>query len=521
MSDAGTRGDPHRLFSSVRWAYKWLKMSEISEVPLLDAIRAIAFVGDLAMGQPTDHSWRTAWIASRLSRETNDDEDLCTETFIVALLRWSGCTANAHEFAQTFGDDVAQRESLLAVQSAETGFKSGTVTQGAAFFSLSKIHCEIAGDIASLLGLSKGVQFALRHLFECFDGSGAPERLSGDAVPPSVYFACIAGDLEIFNRIYGLERACELVRQRADMQYPRPMVESAIAHAQSWFRELENVKMTDDIEGVCKRGFEHTAALEILADVIDLKMPWMTGHSRLAATFARSAAQQLGMPKLTQDRLYRAGLVHGIGRAAVPNMIWDLPGTLPESAWERVRLVPYWTGRTGRLLRSLESEVNLASLAYERSDGSGYYRGLTAEEIPLEARVLAAAIAKAALSRPRPWRGALTSDEVHRHLLEESRKGRLDSVAVQALLPLGVGRPSLQPKGVGTHSNPLTDRERDVLRCISLGASNKAVALKLCISPSTVRTHVESVFRKLGCTTRAAATLKAVQLGLLDSEEFQ
>ncbi|RUL63165.1 LuxR family transcriptional regulator [Dyella dinghuensis] len=496
-------------------------MSTTSEVPLFDAIRAIAFVGDLAMGQPTDHSWRTAWIASRLAQKSERYEDLCTETFLVALLRWSGCTANAHEFAQTFGDDVAQRKSLLAMQSPETGFKSGTHAQGAAFFSLSKIHCEIAGDIAGLLGLSKEVQFALRHLFESFDGSGAPEGLSGSAVPSSVYFACIASDLEIFNRLYGLERACELVRQRAGKQYPGHMVESAVTQAPSWFLQLENVKMTDDVDGVCNDGFEQTAPLEILADVIDLKMPWMTGHSRLAAAFAKTAAQQLGLAKSTQDRLYRAGLIHGIGRAAVPNMIWDMPCALPESAWERVRLVPYWTGRTGRLLRSLENEVNLASLAYERSDGSGYYRGLTADDIPLEARVLAAAVAKAALSRPRPWRGALTSDEVRQLMGEESRKGRLCTIAVGALFPLDAGRLSFQPHPVSTNTNLLTEREKDVLRCISLGASNKAVALKLSISPSTVRTHVESVFRKLGCTTRAAATLKAVQLGLLDSVEFQ
>jgi HD-GYP domain-containing protein (c-di-GMP phosphodiesterase class II)/DNA-binding CsgD family transcriptional regulator len=495
-------------------------MSTLSEVPLLDAIRAIAFVGDLAMGQPTDHSWRTAWIASRLARATDDNEDLCTETFIVALLRWSGCTANAHEFAQTFGDDVAQRKSLLAMQTAESGFKMGAGGKVAAFFSLSQIHCEIAGDIAGLLGLSHDVQFALRHLFESFDGSGAPEGLSRDAVPSSVYLASIASDLEIFHRLYGVERACELVRQRADRQYPGHMVEPAVAKARSWLLELETMKMTDDVDGVGRMVFEHTAPLEILADVIDLKMPWMTGHSRLAATFARSAAQQLGMDKFTQDRLYRAGLIHGIGRAAVPNMIWDMSCALSESAWERVRLVPYWTGRTGRLLRSLEGEVGLASLAYERSDGSGYYRGLTADEIPLEARVLAAAVAKAALSRPRPWRSALAADEVREFLFEEAHKGRLDSVAVRALFPLDVRRPSWQAPAVGTCAN-LTERERAVLRCISLGASNKAVALKLSISTSTVRTHVESIFRKLSCTTRAAATLKAVQLGLLEPVESQ
>ena len=61
----------------------------------------------------------------------------------------------------------------------------------------------------------------------------------------------------------------------------------------------------------------------------------------------------------------------------------------------------------------------------------------------------------------------------------------------------------------------LTERERDVLRWVSHGASNKVVAQKLSISPSTVRTHIESVFRKLECSTRAAATLKATHLGLL------
>jgi DNA-binding NarL/FixJ family response regulator len=64
-------------------------------------------------------------------------------------------------------------------------------------------------------------------------------------------------------------------------------------------------------------------------------------------------------------------------------------------------------------------------------------------------------------------------------------------------------------------SGPLSERETEILRRISTGASNKEVARDLGISPSTVRTHVESVFRKLQCSTRAAATLKALTLGLI------
>jgi HD-GYP domain-containing protein (c-di-GMP phosphodiesterase class II)/DNA-binding CsgD family transcriptional regulator len=491
-------------------------MSTLSAVPVLDAIWAIAFVGDLAMGQPTDHSLRTAWIARQLAGATDHSDEQCTETFIVALLRWSGCTANAHEFAQTFGDDVAQRKALLAMQSSESGFQHAGGGNVAAFFSLTQIHCEIAGDIAEMLGLSDGVQFALRHLFESYDGSGAPDGLAQEAVPASVYLASIASDVEVFSRLYGVERACELLRQRGDRLYPARMVEQATAHARAWLAQLDGMKMTECVDSVSRAGFEQTAPLEILADVIDLKLPWMTGHSRLAATYARNAAQQLGLDLSTQERLYRAALIHGIGRAAVPNMIWDTPAALTESAWERVRLVPYWTSRAGRLLRSLEREVALASLAYERCNGSGYYRGLTADETPLEARVLAAAVAKAALARPRPWRDALHDEHARDFLFGEAQDGRLDPVAVRALFPLDARRPAPPTPPMSSYANLLTEREIEVLRCISLGASNKAVALKLSISTSTVRTHVESVFRKLGCTTRAAATLKAVQLGLLD-----
>ncbi|WP_366888116.1 LuxR C-terminal-related transcriptional regulator [Rhodoferax sp.] len=60
----------------------------------------------------------------------------------------------------------------------------------------------------------------------------------------------------------------------------------------------------------------------------------------------------------------------------------------------------------------------------------------------------------------------------------------------------------------------LSSREVEVLSRISHGESNKEAARALGISPSTVRAHLENVFRKLGCSTRAAATLKAMQLGL-------
>lgn len=483
-----------------------------STVPLLDVVRALSFVGDLAMGQPTDHSPRVAWIAGQLARKAGADDVACTRAMAVALLRWSGCTANAPEFAQLFGDDVSGRKALLAVQSPAGGFRAATRKKGSAFLALSRIHCEVSGDIAVQLGLDDETQFALRHLFESYDGTGAPGGLRADEVPVVVYLASVAGDLDIFHRLYGIEQACKLIKERADGLYPRELANIAIANARSWLDALDEDPAMCGPCSLDDAFVGRTTSLEILAHVIDLKLPWMTGHSRQVAQVARNVAQQLGVSEEGQQKLYRAALIHGMGRAAVPNMIWDTPGRLPQSAWERVRLVPYWTGRATRQIGSLAGEAELASHAYERLDGSGYFREVKDAGFSLEARILAASVALAALRSPRPWRDAYSEDEAAQLLMAEANAKRFDTDVIRVLLNKAPTTVKLPPSSA---TGLLSEREREILRWISLGASNKVVAQKLSISPSTVRTHVESVFRKLECSTRAAATLKATQLGLL------
>ncbi|HWT71690.1 MAG TPA: LuxR C-terminal-related transcriptional regulator, partial [Oxalicibacterium sp.] len=87
-----------------------------------------------------------------------------------------------------------------------------------------------------------------------------------------------------------------------------------------------------------------------------------------------------------------------------------------------------------------------------------------------------------------------------------------DADAVRCVIK-AAGGPA--PAASAPRRSLLSDRETEVLRRISLGESNKEAARVMQISPSTVRTHVESIFRKLACSTRAAATLKALTLGLI------
>ena len=78
------------------------------------------------------------------------------------------------------------------------------------------------------------------------------------------------------------------------------------------------------------------------------------------------------MPEADTTRLYRAGLVHGLGKLGVSNHIWEKTGMLTTAETERMRMYPYLTGRILSRVEGLESVVSLATKHEERIDGSGF-----------------------------------------------------------------------------------------------------------------------------------------------------
>jgi HD-GYP domain-containing protein (c-di-GMP phosphodiesterase class II) len=352
----------------------------------------------------------------------------------------------------------------------------------------------------------------LRHIFENYDGHGVPGLLKHPDVPVSVYRVALAGDLEALSRVHGVDAALTYVSSKSNVKYPDELVKLLSRFARDWLALLD----ADDSQPFNFRLSAANASTEIpltlVADVVDLKLPWLAGFSRQAAEVARAAVASQGLAPIIEEQVHSAGLIHGIGRAAIPNWVWNTPGRLDASAWEQVRLAPYWTWRAAQQIRSLTPEVNLASHAYERQNGTGYFRSIAGEAITIPQRTLAAAVAWTALCSSRPWRGPFSKDDASALLREEALQGRFDPLVVDAVLAAANGQRLKPPaKAAGV----LTDRETEVLARISLGESNKEVAHSLGVSPSTVRTHVESIFRKLECSTRAAATLKAYTLGII------
>jgi DNA-binding CsgD family transcriptional regulator len=115
------------------------------------------------------------------------------------------------------------------------------------------------------------------------------------------------------------------------------------------------------------------------------------------------------------------------------------------------------------------------------------------------------------MREPRPHRPPRDPDEAAALLRAEVRAGRLDAEACDAVLGAVGHRVPRRREGPAG----LTPREVEVLRLVAQGLSNKEIANRLVISPKTAGNHVEHIYAKIDASSRAAASLFAMQHGLL------
>jgi DNA-binding CsgD family transcriptional regulator len=198
---------------------------------------------------------------------------------------------------------------------------------------------------------------------------------------------------------------------------------------------------------------------------------------------------------------------------SVPTGILDKKGKLTAAEWERVRLHAYHTERVLARSALLADAARIASLHHERLDGSGYHRGERAAQVPMAARILAAADVLQALGEPRPQRPPLPRDEAARELEAAVARGALDARAAAAVCEAAGAR--TRGRKAVTGPAGLTEREVEVLRLLARGRSKKQIAQTLFIAHGTVHTHVTHIYEKLGVSSRAAAALFAMEQGLL------
>ncbi|TPW15912.1 MAG: LuxR family transcriptional regulator, partial [Acidimicrobiaceae bacterium] len=471
-----------------------------------------------------EHVLRQCLIALRVAERIGLDDNARAAVYYSALLVNVGCHSDAHEQAKWFGDDIALKATKFDYEPRSAREALGMVRLlGAGGSALHRIrtgvefavsgrhdvddmlaqHAALAKQLADRLELPAQVGAALACSYERWDGKGWPGKVAGADASVASRIVQLAEYVEVAYRTGGTTAARALAERRSGSQFDPTLVRVLCDHATEVFDGLSDVgtwQMVIAAEPaltVVLSGAGVDRALRAIAEFVDLKSPYMLGHSTAVAELAASAGRHLNLAGDEVTTLRRAGLVHEFGRLGVSKH-------------------PYYAERMLQQSDALAPLARIVVQQRERLDGSGYPRGLPGNAISPLARILGAADAYQAMREERPHRSALTPDDAADALRESVRAGHLDGDAVDAVLSVAGHRVSRRQEGPAG----LTAREVEVLKLLALGLSNKQIAARLVISPKTAGNHIEHIYTKIGANSRAAAGLFAMQQGLLPEEGF-
>ncbi len=514
-------------------------MSNQPSLRLAELMASLSLAMDLGTGQPLEWVMKCCLLGVRLAELLGLGESDRRQVYYLSLLRHIGCTAIATKSAELLGDDIFAggiplvdslnppemmgfllsiagkgQPPVQRVRTLANVLISGAHETNA----MRDVQCEIAGQMAGTFKLDLRIQDDLRQLFERWDGNGFPKRLKGESLSLPVRVVHLAQDAVSYHMARGLEAATAVARQRSGGLYDPALVDVFCRAAPDLLIPLDAASLWDTLLAaepgeqliLCDGALND--ALQAVADFADMKSPYILKHSRNVAELAEGTAKVFGLPEIDRVAVRRAGWLHNLGQVAVSSLILNKPGPLSESEWERVRLHPYYTERILARSSVLQPLGTMASMHHERLDGSGYHRHLTSAALSPVARILAVADAYCAMTANRPHRPALTADLAAAELTRESKAGRFDPEVVEAVL--GAAGHPVRPRRKKSTLD-LSQREVEVLRLLARGLSNRQIAGELFISVKTVGHHVQHIYTKCGVSTRAGATLFALQNNLL------
>jgi len=158
------------------------------------------------------------------------------------------------------------------------------------------------------------------------------------------------------------------------------------------------------------------SAVYALVSVVEARDSYVYGHSRKVNTYAVALAEAIGLSPDEVSKVSTAALLHDIGKIGIPDEVLNKKGKLSEENWEAIKAHPRLGANIVCNIPQLIHCANSILHHHERWDGSGYPDGLKGEQIPIEARILAIADSFEAMTSARPYRPALSLEEVIKEL---------------------------------------------------------------------------------------------------------
>ncbi|KJS21107.1 MAG: hypothetical protein VR72_12345 [Clostridiaceae bacterium BRH_c20a] len=173
---------------------------------------------------------------------------------------------------------------------------------------------------------------------------------------------------------------------------------------------------------------------KIFSQIIDFRSPFTANHSSGVAATSEALARLLCFSTREQLMIKIAGLLHDVGKLAIPQEILEKAGPLTKEEFCRIKVHTYYTYRTLAPITELSDINRWCSFHHERLDGTGYPFRLKGDELPLGSRILAVADVFTAITEERPYRRGMTQSEALAVLNNMSKGNALDKRIVELLI---------------------------------------------------------------------------------------
>lgn len=178
-------------------------------------------------------------------------------------------------------------------------------------------------------------------------------------------------------------------------------------------------------------------SVRALAEAIELRDPYTRGHSIQVADLAVVLAKAMELPEKEIPLIEFAGLLHDIGKIAIPETILKKKDKLTKDEWKTIKKHPTHSAKIIEPVLNLKPIQDWILHHHERWDGDGYPSGQREKNIPIESRILAVCDTYSAMLEDRPYRKGLKLDEIRREMRRVAGS-QLDPVLVNTFLNLNL-----------------------------------------------------------------------------------
>ncbi len=388
-----------------------------------ELITALALVLDLQEDLNYYHAWRVAVISALLAEEILPEQK--SDIFIAGLLHDVGAMPLPNHMT---------RYPSMSEQVLHPIIRSHTI-----------IGAQIVSDFP---GFEKTPPLILDH-HEYWNGYGYPRAKQGQEIEAGAQLIRAADTFDIILQTHPDKTLSEIMESMEDLagkEFNKPVFSSLkrvmnknlfhdLIDAQGLSDLLFKLRDEISVSGIGDGTDIMGTSLDMFGQIIDSKHAYTAGHSKRVSKYSLLIALSMSLPHDEVTRIKWAGLVHDIGKVAIPPTILDKASELSVEEHELLRKHTAYTEEILGEITCMKELVPIAAAHHERFDGNGYHHMLKGNDIPLGARILSVADSFDSLTSLRGYRDTSLIPRAIDEIKNASQT-QFDPDVVEAAIPI-------------------------------------------------------------------------------------